>query len=121
MFTTARRTITPSDGGGAMADAVTLQVRYVKAYTQDKSRITAVRKIRIDRSWNIRKALTLLATEGRMTHMDDKYLYLPSKATSSTASTGGSSSAKVFGTWLHPDKTFADYNIKDMVPPELIF
>jgi hypothetical protein len=97
----ARRTITPND----VEDAVTLQVRYVKATTQDKSRVTAVRKMRFDRSWTIRKGLTMMATEGRMPHMEGKYLYLPNAG-----------DRKVFGTWLQPDKTFADYNIKDMVP-----
>ncbi|ELR12620.1 RhoGAP domain containing protein [Acanthamoeba castellanii str. Neff] len=95
----ARRTITPKD----VEDAVTLQVRYVKATTQDKSRVTAVRKMRFDRSWTIRKGLTMMATEGRMPHMEGKYLYQPNAV-----------DRKVFGTWLQPDKTFADYNIKDM-------
>lgn len=84
---------------------LTLHIKYVKAYTtQDKSKVKAVRKMRFDRNWTIKKALAVMSTEGRMTQLEGKSLYYPNP------------DRKIFGTWLHPDKTFADYGVKDMVP-----
>jgi len=82
---------------------MTLQVRYVRAYTnQDKSRVKAIRKLRFNRNWTIKKALEFMSTEGRMTNMENKWLYVPN------------SDPKVLGYWLRPEKTFAECGIKEM-------